>query len=305
MEYFKDEILIIAEDEKRNSRIKDLIKKNVINAKVHTAKEINKAIDIYINNVKIDFVIIDSVSISFDSFELLKKLKRIKSRVGILLLSEEITKELSLKALEEGAYNLISLDRSADAILINIRSYFQGIENDRLKVEIIQFLEEGKLTYVLPNSLKYVPVVSYHLTRDLAQAGLVAEDEIDNVKFGLQEILINAIEHGNLEITFEEKSKLLKKGYEISKIIDKFSKNKKYNDRKVRIDFTLTKEKAEYIVTDEGYGFDWKSLTKKNLKKDLFLEHGRGIAMAKKHFDEFFFNAKGNQVTMMIFKKSE
>jgi len=303
MEYFKDEILLVIEDKNRYKKVLDLIRENVLNVKIHSAKDFHDAIDTYINNVKIDFVIIDSLTEKYDSFELLKKLKRIKSKVGILILSEDITKELSLKALNDGAYNLISLDKSLDAIIINIRSYFHGLQSDRLKVEIIQFLEEGKLTYVLPNSLKYIPVVSHHLTRDLAQVGLVNEDEIDNIKFGLQEILINSIEHGNLEITFEEKSKLLKKGYEISKIIDKFSSNKKYAERKVRIDFTLTKEKAEYIITDEGNGFEWKALSEKKSKKDLLLEHGRGISMAKKHFDEFFFNSKGNQVTMMIFKK--
>jgi len=303
MTYFKDEILLVFKDQKRLQKVKSLIKDQMLNAAVQSVNSFDQAVEIYVNKVKIDLVIIDSFSEDINALELLKKLKRINPKTGILIISEEITKELSLQVLNDGAYNLLSFEGSVDALLNNIRSYFHGIQNDRLNIEIIQFLKEGKITYEIPNSLKYIPVVSHHLTRDLAQVGLVSEEKVDNIKFGIQEILINAIEHGNLEISFEEKSKMLKKRLEISKIIDKYSKQKEFVNRKVRIDFTLTKEKAEYMITDEGKGFDQKILEKEPNNDDLFLEHGRGISMAKKYFDEFYFNAKGNQVTMIIFKK--
>ncbi|MCK4797112.1 MAG: ATP-binding protein [Spirochaetes bacterium] len=303
MEFIKDHILLVMDNEKRAELVYELIKNNVTDARIYKVLDINDALSLFLNDKKIDLIIIDNESSNFDAFELLKKMKKINPKIGVLILSENITKELSLKALNYGAYNLLSLDKHKENVLINIRGYFHGLQNDKLNVEIIQFLIERKTKYQIPNSLKYVPVVSYHLTRDLTQVGLVDEDQSENIKFGIQEILINAIEHGNLDISYKEKTMLLKKGYDLPQIIEKYSKRIKYSKRKVSIEFTLTREKAIYVIKDQGKGFDWRALSDFSDSKKLILEHGRGIMISKRYFDELNYNEKGNEVTLIVNKK--
>jgi anti-sigma regulatory factor (Ser/Thr protein kinase) len=299
-----DEILIVSDNGKKISTLTDAISGKTQDLKLHSNKDLNGAIESILDNNRIDLVIIDNDSKAFSGIELLRKIKRIKPKLGVLMLAGKITKELSLKALGSGAYNLLSFDKESDALTNNIRGYFHGLQNDRLNVEIIRFLVEGKSIYKIPNSLKYVQVVSNHITRDLPQVGIVDEGHVENIKFGLQEILINAIEHGNLEISFDQKTKLLKKGMDLSKIIDKYSHLKKFSQRHVVIEYTLTKEKAIYVIKDEGKGFDWKALGVFSKTNDPLLEHGRGIIMAKKYFDEFYFNAKGNEASLIVFRKA-
>ena len=120
------------------------------------------------------------------------------------------------------------------------------------------------------------------------------------VKMGLQEIIINAIEHGNLNITFDEKTKAMSEGRYLDFIRER-QLDPRYRDRRVTIDYILTADSVRYMVTDEGAGFDFmKTMSKvdESVEKDM-LTHGRGINMTRVLFDEVKYNKKGNQVLLV------
>lgn len=160
-----------------------------------------------------------------------------------------------------------------------------------------------KCVYEIACSLKDISKVVDNLTKDLAVNGFTDRSRIDEIKIALQEIIINAIEHGNLEISFKDKSKFLENGINIEDIIKKYSKKEKYSDRKVTITYCNNKNKVIYKIKDEGKGFNWKNTVKKIIKKDnLMLEHGRGLLLANKYFDKLKFNEKGNEVIAEVYK---
>jgi len=87
---------------------------------------------------------------------------------------------------------------------------------------------------------------------------------------GVQEIVTNAIEHGN---DFD-------------------------SDKEVKIKIEVTKGYIKVIITDQGEGFDWKKRVKKQLDIESDFnnekERGRGIKLAKEAYDEIWYNEKGN-----------
>ena len=115
------------------------------------------------------------------------------------------------------------------------------------------------------------------------------EKKIYEIKIGLFELLVNAIEYGNLEITSEEKEKIYKKEdyYQYT-----LKKGKKYKDRKIRVRSYLDKSVFSVEIEDKGPGFAPKKIP----PEDFECERGRGIFLACSVFDEVNYLGKGNRV---------
>jgi PAS domain-containing protein len=162
---------------------------------------------------------------------------------------------------------------------------------------LLDHLENEKKIYKIDNYLILVEEVSQKLISKLGK--YMAPSEINLISVTLREIIINAIEHGNLNITFEEKS-IGQKAQKFFELIDKRRQNPFFRDKKVTIEYSFNSQRVMYRITDEGDGFDHENFRKKkheNLSDDL--EHGRGILMTETVFDVMKYNKKGNQVTLI------
>lgn len=127
--------------------------------------------------------------------------------------------------------------------------------------------------------------------------------ESENLKIVLNELLINALEHGNLEIDAKQKHSLIKSGKYEDVLESKLSLSK-FRERKILIDTYIKRIKSKTMIKvdikDEGSGFD-VSETFKYLSFTKELKYnGRGLIMSDTLTDAIFFNRVGNEVT--IFK---
>lgn len=112
---------------------------------------------------------------------------------------------------------------------------------------------------------------------------------------GLASLLVNAVEHGSLEIGYEEKTKLLKQGKWRAEI-DQREDMDEYVDRRVHVKLNKNDQEIEVRIVDEGPGFNWKKYLEIDPARALDT-HGRGIAQANKiSFDHLEYNEKGNEV---------
>ena len=125
----------------------------------------------------------------------------------------------------------------------------------------------------------------------------------DQAITGISELMVNAIEHGNLDISYDEKSELIREK-RWQEEIERRLNHPKWIDRKATVVFEK-KEGACYLqITDQGQGFSWKEFMEVDPARAMH-NHGRGIAMANMLiFDRLIYNDKGNQVTGMVKMKS-
>lgn len=132
--------------------------------------------------------------------------------------------------------------------------------------------------------------------------------KVANLALCLNELIMNAIEHGNLGISFSRKQFLVEQGgYELH--LQKLSTEEKNINKKIRVGvkryfdeiaghYTLIR------ITDEGEGFDSSQVFKNlNFSDDMIRYHGRGIAMSQLMTDGIFYNKNGNSVTILIIEK--
>ncbi len=188
--------------------------------------------------------------------------------------------------------------------------HFDYLETDEKEVEFIgraskmktsrlmRSIEYEKLKLTIENYIIAIDDVATRLTQTLNK--YIDQGTVLLIKMGLQEIIINAIEHGNLNISFDEKTHAMSEGRYLDFIRER-QQDPRYRDRRVTIDYILTSDSVQYKVTDQGAGFDFHSTMKKvetSVEKEM-LTHGRGINMTRVLFDEVKYNKKGNQVLLI------
>lgn len=97
--------------------------------------------------------------------------------------------------------------------------------------------------------------------------------------YGLSELMINAVEHGNLGITYHEKTELILGGswaQEVSRRLD----HPEYKNKVATLSYELLEDGIQITIQDQGEGFDWQKYI--DFTPDRATDpHGRGIATAK------------------------
>ena len=135
--------------------------------------------------------------------------------------------------------------------------------------------------------------------RKLAQhlAGYFADPQ--RVVGGIVEIFVNAVEHGNLGLTYADKSALLKKDAWQAEI-DRRIVLPEYRGRRVFVRLEIHPDRSTLSIRDEGSGFDWQPFMEIRPERAFDL-HGRGIAMSKlMSFDEVNYSGCGNTVELVV-----
>lgn len=123
-----------------------------------------------------------------------------------------------------------------------------------------------------------------------------------HLRGALQELLFNAVEHGNLEIVYREKQEALVDGRYEQLLAHRLAQAR-LRDRRVIMHVLHDKDanSLAYRITDEGKGFKWRSLlTRSQELCEAEDTNGRGIFLARSFFPCLAYNERGNEVTITV-----
>jgi anti-sigma regulatory factor (Ser/Thr protein kinase) len=155
-------------------------------------------------------------------------------------------------------------------------------------------------SFTIDNDILSVSLYAGIAATILAQRGLMQPDNKMRLQLALEELIVNAIEHGNCAISYEEKTKAMAQGLSVVDLVAKKCENPRIGARRVDFQWEIQNEETSFTITDEGDGFDVKAHLAKIADQDLYSQHGRGIMMASKLAHGLKYNARGNRVTATI-----
>ena len=124
--------------------------------------------------------------------------------------------------------------------------------------------------FKIPSDLSAVREVQSRILDDVKRHGYGAESTFA-IKLALEEVLINAIKHGN-----------------------KFDTSKH-----VHVESNVTPEAAEIIIEDEGPGFERVEVPDPTLVENLTKCSGRGILLIEAYMTSVEYSNKGRRVRMI------
>ncbi len=187
-------------------------------------------------------------------------------------------------------------------INISGKNEILGKASNVLDDSLLKYFESEKQKFAIGNYLITADEITHRITRNLKK--YLDHGSIKIIQIALREIIINAIEHGNLGITFKDKSDSIINNNYFELIRTRQIEPDNLN-KKVHIDYSINSESVIYTISDEGEGFNYEEYTEATQKEinDNFLSHGRGITMTKSAFDEVTYNKKGNHVILTKYLK--
>lgn len=249
------------------------------------------------NPEDIDILLLDRIMPGVDGIEVCEVMKadeRLRNIPIIMETAASDPEEIS-QGIEAGVFYYLTKPINPETLLSVLASATKEVRrHQQLRREMMQ----RQTSYNLISSLKCT-------FRTLEEADYLSTflanlfPDPDRPLVGISELLINAVEHGNLEINYEQKSELNKKNI-LSQEIEKRLDDPVLGKRQVSVEFSRHAAQFTLSITDEGNGFDWKNYLEVDASRVLH-NHGRGIAMAKMiSFDTITYNEKGNRVTCTI-----
>lgn len=152
--------------------------------------------------------------------------------------------------------------------------------------------------FIIDNDPLDITTYTNLVTNYLYNSNLIGREEKEKLHVALLELLINAIEHGNCKISYDEKTAWLEKNGDIMELIREKNKNPAVKARKVYFSYTITPDKSHFTIRDEGDGFDWRSRISAPSDSPGF--HGMGLQMANLYVRDLSYNQKGNEAAFEI-----
>ncbi|MBF0463926.1 MAG: response regulator [Nitrospirae bacterium] len=149
---------------------------------------------------------------------------------------------------------------------------------------------KNQKTFVIESRIEQVNYLGCEVEKYLASIGLNEEQNVATIS-SFNELLINAYEHGSLDIKSSKKDEMVKKGeYE-----DFMLEKEKLVDKKITVTINTIKHQIrDFLVIkieDEGLGFDVSKLNDANPDNKQF--SGRGIRIAKTLSNNVLYNERG------------
>lgn len=245
----------------------------------------------------VSLILLDKMMPNMSGIEFLQLIKTNKEFKDIpVIMQTALADANSVKeGLEAGVYYyltkpfnkeiLLAIANAAVSDARSRREMASGMKQDQRSLALLQFA-----------SFEYK---SMDEAQGIAQLLARGTPDPDKTMLGISEMLMNAVEHGNLGIGFAKKSKLLSEGKLLEEIQNRLTLPE-YSSKIVRVTFERSDENITISVEDQGKGFDWQQFW------DIAPErasapNGRGIMMSRMiSFDEVTYLDGGRKVVCKI-----
>lgn len=244
-----------------------------------------------------DVVLLDRNMPRLGGVELLQWLKansELRSLPVILQTASDARSDL-IEAMKGGAFYYLTKPYDVEMLLTVVAT----AARDRATYRQLQTVaRRGEMATALLRSAQF-RLRTIEEARDVGTlvAGLCPDPS--NTVIGLTELIVNAVEHGNLGITYEEKSEL----NGINRWLEELDRRAALPEnatKYVEVLFQRDDDGIRITIRDQGKGFDWRPYLEPDLTR-VFDTHGRGITIARRlSFDDLEYHDPGNEVVARI-----
>jgi YesN/AraC family two-component response regulator len=286
-------ILVIDDEEPVRDVLKAALVENGYS--VFEAENGKKGVEKFID-VNPDIIITDVNMPEMSGIDVTKKIKDMKSDADVVIMTGYGTEDLVVQSLRSGATNYIKKPVDFKELMSILDSLILKRENRRRFEVLKEIVVREEKTLSIGNNIAKIWGTVNQILFNLPQK--IEEISVEGLKIGLYEILVNAIEHGNLGITYEEKKEALSSNT-YNKLLKQRLKEADTAGKKVTIKSTFSRQQLQVEIEDEGNGFNYKELSFLEDPETLLSAHGRGILLASLYFDVIEYHGSGNSVTLI------
>ncbi|MFT3769883.1 MAG: response regulator [Minicystis sp.] len=244
-----------------------------------------------------EIVVTDMQMPEMDGLELVREIRARGAHVPVILMTAHGSEELAVKALQGGAASYVPKRSLAHDLVTTVQNVLELTRAGRASLRVLSSLDRIETRFLLESDVSAIPVIVGHLEADLTRLNLCDETGLIQVGVALREALVNAIYHGNLELSSELRE--VDGGKPYHDLAEQRRRELPYRIRRVRLTARVTRSEVTYVIADEGPGFDPSVLPDPTDPAQLERVSGRGLLLIRTFMDEVAHNERGNEITMI------
>ena len=244
-----------------------------------------------------DLVVLDRMMPGMNGIELLKRIKADErlSHLPVIMQTAAAAPDQVREGLAAGAYYYLTKPYDPEALQTIVRAALDDARNralleesGRAQIHALQWLSEARFAF---RTLEEAREIGIFLS------GLCPIPDVAVI--GLVELLVNAVEHGNLGMSYAEKTRTRQEGSWEQEILRRLDLPE-YRERRAEARLERLPDALKFTICDAGKGFDWRNFMDFDPSR-AFDPNGRGIAMARHmSFSQLEYQGCGNVVVASI-----
>ena len=241
-----------------------------------------------------DVIVTDLQMPKMDGLELVRQVRKSHPLIPIVLITSFGSEQIAIDALRAGATSYTPKTMLQSALIQTIKQVLE-MSNRMQHIVAESETSTGHISryYVLENESSMIGP-----TIEVLQENLPSWSGRDRLQIGmaLDEALVNAMHHGNLEVDSS-----LRDGEDGTRYYEEIQARKDiepYVNRRVRIEAEFSDKHICVQISDDGRGFDPKKVPDPTAESNLHKVSGRGLFLIRSFMDQVAHNAAGNQITM-------
>lgn len=246
---------------------------------------------------RFDVVLLDRTMPRMNGMELLARMKgdpRCRT-IPVILQTAHVGREEMIEGIRAGAYYYLTKPYDSEMLLTVVRT--AAADRSEMKELQLSLRKELQVLGLLNEAALSLRTIDE--ARDVATVLANACPDPSAAIIGLTELLVNAVEHGNLGIGYDEKSQLRASGVWNEEVSRRLALPENVAKR-VTVKFERTNEEIRFTIRDNGCGFEWKQFLEVDPSR-AFHTHGRGILMARHFsFSAIEYRGAGNEVVATL-----
>ena len=244
-----------------------------------------------------DLVATDLIMPGLNGLEVVEQIKQRHPMVPVILMTAFGSGEIAARALQKGAASYVPKRRLHDELVPTVRDTLAAAQSQREQQRVLECLQHSEHRFLLENDTNLLPPLVANVQEKIRSRIQQFDDtELMRVGIALQEALVNAMHHGNLEVG----SELRDAGGDIYReLIERRLKQRGYRDRRVHLTVNLSRSELACVIRDEGPGFDPMVVADPTAPENLEKLSGRGLYLIWTFMDRVEHNETGNQITMV------
>ncbi len=283
---------MVDDDRSQAEEFAELLRKTC--STVTLAHDGREALDVIRREVP-DVVLTDLEMPGMSGLELVQAVRREFPRLAVILMTTAGGESAAAEALQHGAAGYVRKQSLAREVVRTLGSVLSIAKVLPQQQQVLECLQEEQLNFTLGNDPELVPPLIGYLEQVASLLHPGDQTERMRVGIALNEALLNAIHHGNLELSSELRQDDDRRYWDLG---EQRRRQAPYENRRVHLHATLTRTQAIYVIKDEGPGFDVASVPDPADPANIERIGGRGLMMIRLFLDSVEHNRSGNEITL-------
>ncbi len=243
-------------------------------------------------------VVTDLQMPELNGLELVAEIKLRYPSLPVILTTAVGSESIAAKALHAGATSYVPKRELAEFLCDTVQQVLAVTHpSGGSDAGVSSSISRLQLEFTIGNAEELVPGIIARIERALDELTFCDEMEWMQIAMALDEAIVNAIFHGNLDVSTDLRQ--VDDGKPFVQLVETRKHQDPYRDRQVVIAVDADPDEVTFVIRDQGNGFDASDLPDPTDPANLECAGGRGLLLIHSFMDEVRHNDVGNEITMV------